>query len=131
MILQENYTLANGVEIPKLGLGTWMISDDTVAEAVSQAVALGYRHIDTAQAYANEAGVGDGVRACGAPRDELFITTKLAAEVKSYAEAVESIDGSLRTLGLDHVEDVAVEDEDLSSESVGAHSRSGGNASGM
>jgi diketogulonate reductase-like aldo/keto reductase len=104
MILQETYTLANGVAIPKLGLGTWMISDDTVAKAVKEAVGLGYRHIDTAQAYGNEAGVGDGVRACGAARDELFVTTKLAAEVKSYAEAVESIDGSLRTLGLDHID---------------------------
>jgi diketogulonate reductase-like aldo/keto reductase len=104
MILQETYTLANGVAIPKLGLGTWMISDDTVAKAVKEAVGLGYRHIDTAQAYGNEAGVGDGVRACGAARDELFVTTKLAAEVKSYAEAVESIDGSLRALGLDHID---------------------------
>ncbi|MCB9592192.1 MAG: aldo/keto reductase [Sandaracinaceae bacterium] len=104
MILRDHYTLANGVEIPKLGLGTWMIPDDAVAEAVREAVALGYRHIDTAQAYQNETGVGDGVRSSGLPREQLFVTTKLAAEVKSHAEAVRSIDGSLKRLGLDVID---------------------------
>jgi len=104
MILQDSYTLSNGVEIPKLGLGTWMIPNAAVAQAVVDAVALGYRHIDTAQAYQNEAGVGEGIRACGVPRDQLFVTTKLAAEVKSYDEAVEAIDGSLETLGLDVID---------------------------
>lgn len=61
MILQELYTLSNGVEIPKLGLGTWLISNDSVARAVADAVEIGYRHIDTAQAYGNESGVGDGI----------------------------------------------------------------------
>ncbi len=103
-MLQETYTLSNGVEIPKLGLGTWFISDDTVAQAVKDAVALGYRHIDTAQAYQNERGVGEGVRTCGIPREELFVTTKLAAEVKSYEEAVASINGSLETMGLDYLD---------------------------
>ncbi len=104
MILQETYTLPNGVDIPKLGLGTWFIDDDDAAQAVRDAVAVGYRHIDTAQAYGNEAGVGDGIRTSGVPRDELFVTTKLAAEVKSYDDAVASIDESLATLGLDHVD---------------------------
>lgn len=103
-MLKEMYTLSNGVKIPKLGLGTWFISDDTVAQAVRDAVALNYRHIDTAQAYQNERGVGEGVRTCGIPREELFVTTKLAAEVKSYDEAVASIDGSLKTMGLDYVD---------------------------
>ena len=84
MILEETYTLSNGVEIPKLGLGTWLISNDDVVQAVKDAVAIGYRHIDTAQAYGNEEGVGEAIRACGVSRDELFVTTKLAAEVKSY-----------------------------------------------
>lgn len=101
MILQETYTLSNGVEIPKLGLGTWMIDDGDVANAVTAATELGYRHVDTAQAYGNERGVGEGVRASGVPRDQLFVTTKLGAEVKSYDEAVASIDGSLETMGLD------------------------------
>lgn len=104
MILQESYTLANGVEIPKLGLGTWFIDDDEVAMAVARAVELGYRHIDTAQAYGNERGVGEGIRSCGVPRDELFVTTKLAADVKSYDEAVTAIDGSLQTLGLENID---------------------------
>ncbi|MDY7105167.1 MAG: aldo/keto reductase [Actinomycetota bacterium] len=104
MILQETYTLSNGVEIPKLGLGTWFITDEDAPQAVRDAVRLGYRHIDTAQAYANERGVGEGIRTCGVDRDELFITTKLAAEVKSYDEAVESINGSLEALGVDHID---------------------------
>jgi diketogulonate reductase-like aldo/keto reductase len=104
MILEEKYTLSNGVEIPKLGLGTWFISNEDVAQAVKDAVEIGYRHIDTAQAYFNESGVGDGIRACGVKREDIFVTTKLAAEVKSYKEAVASIDNSLKTLRLDYID---------------------------
>lgn len=104
MILQETYTLANGVKIPKLGLGTWMIDDDKVAGAVAAAVKLGYRHIDTAQAYANERGVGEGIRASGLSRDALFVTTKLDAGLKTYADAKDAIDGSLKALGLDFID---------------------------
>ncbi|WP_058308468.1 aldo/keto reductase [Gracilibacillus massiliensis] len=104
MILKENYNLSNGIEIPKLGLGTWMIENADVAQAVVDAVKIGYRHIDTAQAYANESGVGEGIRACGVNREELFITTKLAAEVKSYEEAVSAIDQSLVAMGLDYID---------------------------
>ena len=75
MIYTETYTLHNGVKIPKLGLGTWLLNDAQTAQAVRDAVKLGYRHIDTAQAYENEAGVGEGVRTCGVPREQLFITT--------------------------------------------------------
>ena len=100
MILNDTYTLSNGVQIPKLGLGTWFIDDDKAAQAVREAVAIGYRHIDTAQAYANERGVGEGIRTCGISREELFVTTKLAAEIKSYEEAVKAIEGSLQTMGL-------------------------------
>jgi diketogulonate reductase-like aldo/keto reductase len=104
MILEETYTLSNGVEIPKLGLGTWFIDDGNAASAVKEAVKIGYRHIDTAQAYANEQGVGEGVRTSGVSRDEIFVTTKLAAELKSYEKAVEAIDQSLKTMELDHLD---------------------------
>lgn len=65
MILEEKFTLSNGVEIPKLGLGTWFINDNDVVQTVEEAVKIGYRHIDTAQAYGNENGVGEGIKACG------------------------------------------------------------------
>jgi diketogulonate reductase-like aldo/keto reductase len=104
MILEETYTLSNGVEIPKLGLGTWFISNQDVVQAVVDAAKIGYRHIDTAQAYRNESGVGEGIRACGVNREDMFVTTKLAAEVKSYTEAVSSVEKSLETMGLDYID---------------------------
>ena len=104
MILNETYTLSNGVEIPKLGLGTWFIDDDVAAQAVRDAVDTGYRNIDTAQAYGNERGVGEGIRTSGVARDELFVSTKLAAEIKNYDDAVAAIDGSLETMGLDYID---------------------------
>ena len=104
MILEENYTLANGIHIPKLGLGTWFIPDATAAQAVRDAVKIGYRHFDTAQAYENEQGVGEGVRTCGIAREKLFVTTKLAAEAKTYAEAAAAVDGSLQAMGLDYID---------------------------
>ena len=104
MVLQDTQTLPNGVAIPKLALGTWMIDDDKAAEAVKAAVEIGYRHIDTAQAYGNERGVGEGVRSCGVPRDELFVQTKLDAGIKDYEGAKAAIDGSLETLGLDYID---------------------------
>lgn len=104
MIIEENYTLYNGVDIPKLGLGTWFISDDDAAQAVKDAVSIGYRHIDSAQAYQNENGVGEGVRTSGVDREELFVTTKLAAEVKSYDETVASINESLERMGLEYID---------------------------
>lgn len=104
MILDETYTLANGVAVPKLGLGTWMIEDGDVADIVRCAIDMGYRHVDTAQAYANERGVGEGVRTSGVARDDLFVTTKLDAGIKTYAEAKTAIDGSLQTMGLDYID---------------------------
>jgi diketogulonate reductase-like aldo/keto reductase len=103
-ILTETYTLSNDVSIPKLGLGTWFIDDDKAAGAVRAAVEIGYRNIDTAQAYGNERGVGDGVRTASVPREELFVSTKLAAEIKDYDSAAAAIDGSLEKLGLEYVD---------------------------
>jgi diketogulonate reductase-like aldo/keto reductase len=104
MILKEKYTLSNGVQIPKIGLGTWFINNQNVGQAVKAAVKIGYRHFDTAQAYLNESGVGDGVRTCGVKREDLFVTTKLAAEDKSYEKACASIDDSLKKLELDYID---------------------------
>ena len=108
MILNETYTLEIGLSIPKLGLGTWFIDDDQAAEAVRTAVKLGYRLIDTAQAYGNERGVGEGVRTCGVPREELFVASKVAAELKTYDEAKKSIDETLEKMGLDYLDQMII-----------------------
>lgn len=89
-------TLNNGIEIPQLGLGTWFIRDDIVADVIKEAVNIGYRHFDTAQAYGNERGVGEGIRNCGIPRDEIFVTSKVAAEHKTYDEAMAGIDETIK-----------------------------------
>lgn len=104
MIFNEIYTLNNGVKTPKLGYGTWMIDDSVVSEKVQEAIKVGYRHIDTAQAYGNERGVGEGIKASGISRDEIFITTKLAAEIKNYDEAVSAIEESINKLGVEYID---------------------------
>ena len=104
MILNETYTRANGAPIPKLGFGTWFIEDGAAAQAVQDAIGIGYRNIDTAQAYGNERGVGEGVRSSGVPRDELYVSSKLAAEIKDYDGAVSAIDGSLTLMGLEYLD---------------------------
>lgn len=103
-ILAENYQLNNGIAIPKVALGTWLIDNDDVADAVKNAIKLGYRHIDTAQAYGNEQGVGKGIRESGVDRSQLFVTDKVAAELKDYHSVAQSIDKSLATLGLDYLD---------------------------
>lgn len=108
MILNKTYTLANGIAIPKLGLGTWFIDDGKAAAAVREAVALGYRLIDTAQAYGNERGVGEGVRTCGVPRESLFVASKVAAEWKTHDEAARSIDETLQKMGLDYLDQMII-----------------------
>ncbi len=103
-MFNEYLTLPNGIKVPQLALGTWLIDDDKAVDAVRAALDIGYRHIDTAQAYANERGVGEGIRASGISREEIFITTKVAAEHKDYKSAAEGIDGSLKALGLDYID---------------------------
>ncbi len=102
--LTDTYTLSNGVEIPKIGLGTWMMDDDEAEQAVRDAIGVGYRNIDTAQAYGNEHGVGKGVRASGVAREDLFVSSKLAAEIKDYAAAVKAIDESLAKLDIGYID---------------------------
>ena len=103
-MFNEIMKLSNGVEIPQLALGTWLIDDDKVAAAVRAAIEIGYIHIDTAQAYENERGVGEGIRTSGIARENLFVTTKVAAEHKDYKSAAEGIDESLRKMGLDYID---------------------------
>lgn len=108
MVLDETYMLNGGISIPKLGLGTWFIDDDKAAEAVKAAVKQGYRLIDTAQAYGNERGVGEGVRTCGVPREQLFVASKVAAELKTYEEAARSIDETLEKMGLTYLDQMII-----------------------
>ena len=103
-MFQNTLTLPNGVAVPQLALGTWLIDDGVAADAVKAAIRLGYRHIDTAQAYGNERGVGEGVRTGGVPREQIFVTTKVAAEHKDYRSAAAGIDESLSKLGLDYID---------------------------
>lgn len=100
----KNLKLNNGIEVPQLGLGTWFIDDKQVASTIKEAVNLGYRHFDTAQAYGNEKGVGEGIRTCGVAREDLFVVSKVAAEHKTYQVAKESIDQTLETMGLDYLD---------------------------
>jgi diketogulonate reductase-like aldo/keto reductase len=104
MILEENYILNNGVEIPKLALGTWLIDNEDVKEPVKAAIEIGYRHIDTAQAYQNESGVGEGIRESSVNRGDIFVTSKIAAELKTYDKAAASIDETLAKMKLDYID---------------------------
>ncbi|WP_371405722.1 aldo/keto reductase [Kribbella sp. NBC_00662] len=97
-------TLDNGVEIPQLGLGVWQVEDAIVADVVTAAFETGYRHIDTAAAYRNEAGVGRAIAASGLPRDELFITTKLQNSDQGYDSTLAAFDKSIDQLGLEYVD---------------------------
>ena len=103
-MFDRSIVLNNGVKIPQLGLGTWLIDDNKAADVVKAAVKIGYRHIDTAQAYGNERGVGEGVRTCGIPREELFVVSKVAAEHKTYEEAMAGINETLEKMGLDYLD---------------------------
>lgn len=102
MVLSEYYKLNNGMRVPKVALGTWQVSDKDAAEAVSVAIDAGFKHIDTAVAYGNEAGVGRGLRSgiekTGVHREALFVTTKIPAEIKSFKEAERCIVESLKRL---------------------------------
>lgn len=102
---KDTYRLANGVEIPCLGFGTWQTPDGaTAVESVRCAIDAGYTHIDTAQAYGNEASVGKAIRLSGVPRKDLFITTKLWNTNHSYDLTLRSFDESMDRLGLDYLD---------------------------
>lgn len=97
-------TLNDGRPIPQVGLGVWRTPADDAAIVVRTALEAGYRAVDTAAIYGNEAGVGEGVRASGLPRDEVFVTTKLWNESQGYDRALRAFDKSLERLGFDQVD---------------------------
>ena len=108
MVLEEFYKLNNGQRIPKIALGTWQTPNDVAATAVAAAIEAGYRHIDTAIAYENEAGVGVGLKealkSTGIHRESIFVTTKIPAEVKNYDDAVRCIQESMDRLDAFHID---------------------------
>ena len=107
--LTDVYTLSNGVAIPWVGFGTWQTPDGQVAaDSVKAALAAGYRHIDTASIYKNEAGVGQGIRESGVPREEIFVTTKIWNNKRGYEKTRESVEKSLERLGLDYLDMVLI-----------------------
>jgi 2,5-diketo-D-gluconate reductase A len=97
-------TLNNGVTIPQLGYGTFKVPPATTRSLVLTALEAGYRHLDTAQMYRNERGVGEAIAAAGLPRDELFVTTKLNNAFHAHDDALAAFDRSLEELQLDHVD---------------------------
>lgn len=104
MINDKKLKLSNGVEIPLIGLGTWLINNDDVYEVVLNALKLGYRHVDTAEAYENEIGVGKAIKESKIPREEIFLTTKLHAEAKTYQAAKEAIELSFKRLDVEYID---------------------------
>lgn len=103
-MLQENYTLHNGVQIPKLGLGTWFINNKDVIGVIKNATTVGYRNFDTAQVYGNQDGVGEGIRTCGIPRKELFVSTKINPNKDAYENPDEVIDDILKTMDIEYLD---------------------------
>jgi diketogulonate reductase-like aldo/keto reductase len=95
---------AHGAAIPAIGFGTWPMRGETCAQMVGEALKIGYRHIDTAQGYQNEADVGAGIASSGVPAGEIFVTTKVTPERASAKELVKSVEASLRKLRRDQVD---------------------------
>jgi 2,5-diketo-D-gluconate reductase A len=97
-------TLHDGVEIPQLGFGTWQITGAETQERVEEALAVGYRHLDTAAAYGNEAGVGAAIAASGVPREDVFVTTKLWNSEQGYDSTLRAFEQSIERFGTGHVD---------------------------
>ena len=103
--LTDTYVLNTGATIPQIGFGTWQTPDGDIAyRSVLSALRTGYRHIDTARAYGNEASVGRAIKESGLARDEIFLTTKLPAEIKDASRVTETFQRSLSALGMDYVD---------------------------
>jgi diketogulonate reductase-like aldo/keto reductase len=95
---------ANGAAIPALGLGTWTLKGEHCAEIVTEALSIGYRHVDTAASYENEAAVGSGLRASGIARNDVFVTTKVWWTDIAPGDLERSAEASLKRLGIDQVD---------------------------
>ncbi|MGI8459296.1 MAG: aldo/keto reductase [Propionibacteriaceae bacterium] len=104
MPVAPTVTLARGATMPVIGLGTWPLDDTEVARTLVAAVELGYRSVDTAENYGNERGVGQGLRDCGVPREELFVTSKFNKRWHSVPGARQACEASLERLGLDYLD---------------------------
>lgn len=102
--MKNTKRLANGIEMPRLGLGVWRVEEKDATNSVKWAIESGYHLIDTAAVYKNEKGVGEGIRASGIKREELFVTTKLWNADQGYESAHKAFDESLERLGLDYVD---------------------------
>lgn len=103
--LTDSFVLSNGVKVPCVGYGTYLTPNGEAAKnAVIEAINAGYRHIDTAFAYGNEAAVGEGIKATAVKRDEIFVTTKHWVTMRGYEKATQAIDISLQNLGLDYLD---------------------------
>lgn len=100
----DRIQLSNGVDIPCMGLGTWQTDGDTTCAAIQAALDCGYRLIDTAAAYGNEASVGRVLRVCGIKREDVFITSKLRNACHGYQATLEAFEGTLRKLGTDYLD---------------------------
>jgi len=104
-VLTDQFSLANGTNIPQVGFGTWQIpGGQTAYDAVANALKSGYRHIDTAKAYANESSVGKAIRDSGIDRSDIFVTTKLPAETKTYQGALDDFDTTMKNLDIGYVD---------------------------
>ncbi|MFA5720466.1 MAG: aldo/keto reductase [Acholeplasmataceae bacterium] len=104
-VIDQFFTLNNGVKLPKIGFGTWQIKDgDDAYNSVLTALKNGYRHIDTAASYGNEYSVGRAIKDSKIPREEIFVTTKLQSHIKTYEGALKAFDTSLNALDLDYID---------------------------
>lgn len=104
----EFVALNNGIKMPILGYGVYQVTNDECERCVLDAIDVGYRHIDTAQSYGNEEAVGNAVKKCGVPREELFLTTKIWVSNGGYEKAKESLKESLRKLQTEYIDLVLI-----------------------
>lgn len=104
MTIVPDASLNNGLRMPQMGLGVWQVPQSTVADTVATALEAGYRSIDTAAAYGNEAGVSEGLRRSGVDREDVFLASKLANPDQGYDPALRAFDATLERMGLDYLD---------------------------